>query len=380
MRILQIISSGGLYGAEQVVLNLARHFRRMGHESQIAVFENLHSPNIHIAEAAAALHLPVQLVPCRGRFDWGTVVRLRSLAQSYSPHVVHMHGYKADQYGHGALRRLPVAKVSTCHGWVENTLPLRAYAHMDRWALRRFDLVVAVSTEIAETLRRAGLPSDKIRTIDNGIEAADLETDTPTLRHDLGLDSKCILVGAIGRLSPEKGFAILLAAARIVVQQHPEVKFVVVGDGPERKRLEDLTRQYGLEAKLFWAGRRDDMPGVYASLDIQVQPSLKEGLPMTILEGLAAGKPIVATRAGAVETVISNELTGLLVNPGSADEIASAIARFIQDSKLRTRLGQAGRARVEANFSATVMTEKYLLAYAEVLKTRLLQPGNRGAR
>jgi len=380
MRILQIISSGGLYGAEQVVLNLARHFPRMGHESQIAVFENLRAPNVHIAEAAAALHLPVQLVPCRGRFDWDAVARLRSLAESYNSDVVHMHGYKADLYGYAALRRLQTAKVSTCHGWVHNTLALSAYGVMDRFMLRRFDLVVAVSAEIAETLRRAGISPEKIRVIDNGIDVASLETAAPTLRRDLGLDSKCILVGAIGRLSPEKGSDVFVVAARIVVQQHPEVKFVVVGDGPERKKLEELTREYGLQGKLFWAGRRDDMPGVYASLDIQVQPSLKEGLPMTILEGLAAGKPIVATRVGAVKTVIINEHTGLLVNPGSADEIASAVARLIQDSSLRTCLGQAGRARVKANFSATAMTEKYLLAYAEVLKTRPLAPGNRGAK
>jgi len=380
MRILQIISSGGLYGAEQVVLNLARHFPQMGHESQIAVFENLHAPNTHVAEAAAAFHLPAQLVPCRGRFDWDAVARLRSLMESYHPDVVHMHGYKADLYGYAAVDRLQTAKVSTCHGWVHNTLPLRAYAMMDRWALRRLDLVVAVSTEIAERLRRAGLPPDKTRVIDNGIEVADLQTDIPTLRRDLGLDSKCILVGAIGRLSPEKGFDVLLAAARIVVQQHPEVKFVVVGDGPERKKLEELTREYGLQGKLFWAGRRDDMPGVYASLDIEVQPSLNEGLPMTILEGLAAGKPIVATRVGAVETVISNEKTGLLVNLGRVNEIANAVARLIQDASLRTRLGQAGRACVEKNFSATVMTQKYLLAYAEVLKTRSLQRVNHGAK
>jgi len=366
MRILQIISSGGLYGAEQVVLNLARHFPQMAHESQIAVFENLHAPNTHIAEAAAALRLPAQLIPCRGRFDWDAVARLRSLAQSYSPDVVHMHGYKADIYGYAAVRRLQTAKVSTCHGWGDNTLALRAYGVIDRWALRRFDLVVAVSTAIAETLRRAGLPPAKIRVIDNGIEVADLETDTPILRRDLGLDSKCILVGAIGRLSPEKGFAVLLAAARIVVQQHPEVKFVVVGDGPERRKLEDLTRQSGLEGKVFWAGRRDDMPGVYASLDIQVQPSLKEGLPMTILEGLAAGKPVVATRVGAVDNVIADRKTGLLVAPSDAEKLAHAIQRLVGDPALRLQLAKAGHELVKTKFSSRQMAAKYLAAYAEL--------------
>jgi glycosyltransferase involved in cell wall biosynthesis len=380
MRILQIISSGGLYGAEQVVLNLARHLEPMGQEGQIVVFENLRAPNLHIAEAAAALYLPVQVVPCQGRFDWAAVARLRSLVEGYGPDVVHMHGYKADMYGYAAVRRLLAAKASTCHGWGDSTLALRAYDVMDRWVLRRFDLVVAVSAEIAERLRRAGVPPSKIRVIENGIEVAALETDVPTLRRDLGFDSKCLLVGAVGRLSPEKGFDILVAAARIVVQQHPEVKFVVVGDGPERKRLEELARQCGLEGKLFWAGRREDMAGVYASFDIQVQPSWKEGLPMTILEGLGAGKPIVATRVGAVGTVINDGQAGLLVDPGSADEIASAVARLIQDSSLRTRLGQAGRARVQADFSATTMAEKYLLAYGEMLKSGSLQRGKCGAK
>jgi glycosyltransferase involved in cell wall biosynthesis len=380
MKILQIISSGGLYGAEQVVLNLARHFAPMGHEGRIALFENLHAPNVHLAEAAAALHLPVQLVPCQGRFDRAAVARLRSMVESYDPDVVHMHGYKADIYGYAAVRRLPTAKVSTCHGWGHNTFALRAYGMMDRWALRRFDLVVAVSAEIAGTLRRAGVPPDKIRVIDNGIEVTDFEAGAPTLRRELALDSKSVLVGGIGRLSPEKGFAVLLAAARIVVKQHPEVKFVVVGDGPEREKLQDLTRQYGLERKLFWAGRRDDMAGVYASLDIQVQPSLKEGLPMTILEGLAARRPIVATRVGAVESAINDGDIGLLVNTGRADEIARAVTRLIQDPSLRIRLGQAGRARVEANFSARAMTEKYLEAYLDALGGKPREPANHGVK
>jgi len=380
MRILQIISSGGRYGAEQVVLNLARHLERTGHEGQIAVFENRHAPNVEIARAAAALGLEAQLLPCRGRFDWDAVARLRGLVKSYGPDVVHMHGYKADIYGYAAVRSLQTTTVSTCHGWGDNTLPLRAYGLMDRWVLRRFDLVVAVSTEIAERLRRAGVSPGKIRAIDNGIDVAGFATDVPTLRRELGLDSKCFLVGAVGRLSPEKGFEVLVAAAKIVVQQIPGVKFVIVGDGPERKKLEQLTRECGMEGKLFWAGRRDDMAGVYASWDIQVQPSLKEGLPMTILEGLAAGKPIVATRVGAVEAVISDAETGLLVNPGSADEIARAVTRLIQDPSLRIRLGRAGRARVEASFSARAMTEKYLEAYAETFGGRPLERENHGVK
>jgi len=380
MRILQIISSGGLYGAEQVVLNLARHLERMGHEGQIAVFENRHAPNVHVARAAAALHLPVQLIPCRGRLDWNMVARLRNMVESYGPDVVHMHGYKADIYGHAAIRSLQTASVSTCHGWVDNTLAVRAYGFVDRWVLRRFDLVFAVSTEIAERLRRAGVSPGKIRVIANGIDVAGFATDVPTLRRELGLDSKCVLVGAVGRLSLEKGFDVLVAAAKIVVQQFPEVKFVIIGDGPERTKLEQLTRECGLQEKLFWAGRRDDMAGVYASLDVQVQPSLQEGLPMTVLEGLAAEKPIVATRVGAVETVISDEQTGLLVEPGSADGIASAVTRLIRDSSLRIRLGQAGRARVEAKFSARAMTEKYLEAYADAFRGRPPERENCGVK
>jgi glycosyltransferase involved in cell wall biosynthesis len=367
MKILQIISSGGLYGAEQVVLNLTRHLERMGHEGQIAVFENWHAPNLHIADAAKAFGLAVELVPCRGRFDWGTVKHLKQFAESYKPDLVHMHGYKADMYGYAAVRSLRAAKVSTCHGWVDNTLPLQAYGLMDRWILRRFDLVVAVATEIAERLRRAGVSPGKIHVIGNGIDVTSFETDVPTLRRKLRLDSTCVLVGAIGRLSPEKGFAVLVPAAQVVVQRHPEVRFVIVGCGPEQKKLQQLTRECGLEGKLFWAGRRDDMAGVYASLDIQVQPSLKEGLPMTILEGLAAHKPIVATRVGAVENVIEDGKTGLLVPASDCAQLALAILRLLEDPALRSQLANAGQEHVRTKFSSERMAGEYLAAYAELL-------------
>jgi glycosyltransferase involved in cell wall biosynthesis len=236
--------------------------------------------------------------------------------------------------------------------------------------LRRFDLVVAVSTEVAERLRHAGVSPDKIRVIDNGIEVADFETDVPTLRHELGLDSKCFLAGAVGRLSPEKGFDVLLAAAPMVVRQHPEVRFVIVGDGPERKKLEQLTLENGLQASLFLTGRRNDMAGVYTSLDLQVQPSLQEGLPMTILEGLAARKPIVATRVGAVEKVIADGKTGLLVPPSDAAQLAQAIMRLIEAPALRSQLANAGHELVRTKFSSERMAGAYVAAYAELLTRR----------
>jgi glycosyltransferase involved in cell wall biosynthesis len=367
MRILQLISSAGNYGAENMMVNLARALNRLGCQVAVGVFDNDHAPNTEVAAQAAALGLPVELIPCRGRADRGAVRAIRDCVQRQGSDLVHTHGYKADLYGYAATQRSGPALLATCHNWPATNLPLWVYSALDRLVLKRFARVVAVSEDVKKALRRFGVPAGKISVIGNGIDLNGFETALPLQREN---GRHGLRVGMVGRLVWAKGPEHLLRAAREILKQVPATSFVFAGDGPARKDLEKLARDWGIDASVSFLGRRSDMPSVYASLDIVALPSLDEGMPMTLLEAMAARKSVVATRVGAVPQVVLSEQTGLLIEPGDTAQLQGAILRLLQDPALRAKLEENGHALVRERFSAEAMARNYLSLYENLLERR----------
>ena len=361
MKILHLISSGGLYGAETMMVALSRQLQKDGHSSLIGVFDNAHLPNTEIADYAQSKGVPVKVVSCKGRIDRRAVSRLRHILREERVDVIHAHGYKADIYGYAANFGLNHPILSTCHTWYDNDFAALLYGILDRQILRLFDMTIAVSEAVAAELRGAGVRPEKIRLIDNGIDLHSFIASRATLRHELQTSKK--LIGTVARLAPEKGIEYLLRAAVTVLREQPDVLFVIVGDGPDRQKLTALAQELGIGSHVIFTGARRDIPGVYASLDVLVQPSLKEGLPMTLLEGLAAGRATVATRVGAVERVVLHEKTGLITEPADSPALANAIVRLLNDEHLRKRLGEAGHNWIRDNFSAEAMARTYLELY-----------------
>jgi glycosyltransferase involved in cell wall biosynthesis len=366
MKILHLISSGGLYGAETMVLTLSKRLQEQGHTSVIGVFLNLHSPNTEIADRARSSGVPVEVVPCKGRIDGQAVRRLRRLIRDQRVDAVHAHGYKADIYGYAANFGLRTPILSTCHTWYDNDVTAYLYGVLDRRILRWFDMTIAVSEAVAATLRDAGVSPKKITIINNGIDLHLFSSCAATLRSELRTHKK--IIGTVARLAPEKGIEYLLQAAAVVLRRQPHVLFVIVGDGPNRRQLETLAQELGINGHVIFTGARRDMPGVYASLDVLVQPSLKEGLPMTLLEALASKRATVATRVGAVPRVVLHEKTGLLIEPADSSVLAAAILRLLADDNLRDQLSETGYAWVRQNFSAEGMAQTYLELYQSMTR------------
>lgn len=366
MRVLQLISSGGNYGAEGVVINLAKSLRVLGLPSIIGVFDNSQNRHVEIAEVARAEGLKVQMIPCRARFDRGAVQAIQACIEDEGIDIVHTHGYKADFYGFAAARPLGTKLIATAHNWTRLTSALRMFAWLDHFVLRRFDTVVAVSEPVAASLLRSGASADKIRTIDNGIDIGPFEDARPTLAAEIEKGDR-VVVGAVGRLVAEKGFFHLLHAAPGILADFPDTLFVLVGDGPARVGLEAAAQDLGVRENVVFAGQRRDMPGVYASFDILVLPSLNEGMPLSILEGLASKRPVVASHVGAMPTVITSERSGLLVKPGDTVALQRAICRLLADPGLRTKLGANGSASVRQRFSAELMGRRYVEEYKQLI-------------
>jgi glycosyltransferase involved in cell wall biosynthesis len=369
MKILHIISSGGMYGAEAVILNLSRTLKEASHASVLAVFSNSANPNLQLRDVAMREGIECHVISCEGQIDRKVVTSIRDLVAKTKPDIVHAHGYKADIYVYFALRNPSTALVSTCHTWYDNNLALTLYGVADRFALKSYAAIVAVSEEVRQRLVKAGVRKDRIHMVRNGIDLRPFTNAQPVLRNDTSSDVP--IVGLIGRLSVEKGVDIFLRAAAQVAAVLPATKFIVVGEGADRSKLESLIDELDIRKHVSMLGQRDDMPSIYASLDMMVSSSRHEGLPMAILEGMASSLPIIATPVGDVPTVVMDGRTGLMVPADDPALLASSIIALLQNPDRRKLLGTTARKLIEDEFSAERMTADYLRVYHEASDTKM---------
>jgi glycosyltransferase involved in cell wall biosynthesis len=369
MRVLQLISSGGYYGAENMLLSLVSHDPQTIADNVLAVFDNRHQQNLDIYRRALKKGVNTELIACQGRLDRGAVREIRRLVRDRGIDVIHTHGYKADIYGYVAARNEGTPLVATCHNWLAGGAALAAYNFFDRMVLKRFDSVCAVSPPIAEKLLSLGLRRERVSVIPNGIDVHAFVANARAGREADHAGPKQV-IGIVARLDLQKGFEYLLRAVATLRSSFAGLRLMIVGEGPDRTAIEQMVRRHNLGDVVIMAGQQTDMRAVYAEIDIFVLPSLNEGLPMTLLEAMAAGKPIVATRVGAIGTVITDQETGLLIAPADEAGLTDALRRLLTDAELRLRLGRNAREHVQQNFTAAAMVQKYRAVYEEVLMRR----------
>jgi glycosyltransferase involved in cell wall biosynthesis len=240
----------------------------------------------------------------------------------------------------------------------------RGIGILDCVVLSRFDAVVVVSDAVGRRLRSSTLPG-KIVTIDNGIKCAAFgmcEERTPQSRRASG----SIVVGTVARLSREKGVRYLLDAAADVLAERPDTRFVIAGDGPDRGALLAQSERLGIDHRVSFLGAQSDMAHFYAGIDLFVLPSLTEGMPMALIEAMAAGKPVVATTVGSVPVIVEHLNDGVLVAPGDTAALAEALKLLLRRSDLRATMGRRAQATAEARFSAESMALQYRRLYEAV--------------
>src|SRR5579871_3891894 len=235
MKILQLISSGGFYGAESVLINLSVELERLGHHCIVGAFENSANRNTEIADRASQVRLTVAPIPCNGQLDRGAAKRIRNIVEQESIDIVHSHGYKANFYALMARNRNGVPISATCHNWLGTAFSSRLYGSLDRYLLRFFDGIAAVSQPVADQLVEAGVRKE-IKVIPNGVTSFVGLENAANLRSEFGEPGK-VIVGSVGRLSSEKGTTFFVEAAAEICQELSNVNFVQVGDGPSREEL-----------------------------------------------------------------------------------------------------------------------------------------------
>ena len=319
--------------------------------------------------------IDVMVLPER---QWSATRILNHLVRFFRHHeidIVHTHKYKDNILGAVAAKIAGVPHVvRTVHGLSEpfkgiESLRMRIYELCDRGVTHLcVNKLIAVSSDIEKVLC-VKYGAQRVIRIHNGIDLEVLSKSRARdeVRRELGVDSKCLLIGTVGRLTAVKGHEYLLKTAQLMLQKRRNVKFVIVGDGPLKVELQSLAAQLGITENVAFLGHQDDACALMEAMDLFVLPSLHEGIPMVILEAMALGRPIVASRVGGIPEVITDTVHGLLVSAGDPAGIAQACLKLVGDRNLAERYGQAGRARVEQQFSSVVMGGKVANLYRQLV-------------
>lgn len=364
--VLQVRSSAGLYGADQVVLTLNQALGSHGVRSRLASINNYRMPRQLLHAAAIELGQDAALLPCRGRVDPATVASLAAEVAETGANVLHAHDYKSAFYAWAANRGRRARLVATLHGWTDDTRALRFYHRLELLLLRRFDALVVVAADQAARLARAGIARERIHQVDNAIEPPPQVAEAvDTLRGSMGLAANAFVFAAVARLSPEKNLAMLVDAFRVLAGEDPRVVLLLVGDGPERTALEAQVGSAGLSSRVHFTGPRTDMPRIYAAVDCLVLPSLTEGMPLVVLEAMSRAIPVIASAVGEVPRLLSGAEHGRLVAPGIAPDLLAAMRSAAAQPGLRDL---AARHHVLRHYSSRRMAESYLAVYRTLLE------------
>ncbi|MFO0801300.1 MAG: glycosyltransferase family 4 protein [Gemmataceae bacterium] len=285
--------------------------------------------------------------------------------------VLLCHGYKANLLGRIAARRVGVPAVAVSRGWTWQDRRVRVYEWLDRRHLRQMDHVVAVSDGQADRVRDwCGVPAGRVSVIRNSARLGAFAETTPARDRLIGffpIDRRVSrVIVAAGRLSPEKGFGVLIDAAAAVLKADPGAGVAIFGEGVLRAEFEQQVHSRGLTGRVVLPGFRDDLDSLLAAAEVVTLPSFTEGLPNVALEASAAGVPVVATAVGGTPEVIADGETGFLVPPGRPEELADRLILLLKDGALRARLGNAGRARMQRLFTFDAQAAAYLDLFARL--------------
>jgi glycosyltransferase involved in cell wall biosynthesis len=307
-------------------------------------------------------------VTCFGARHWrsaGVVFRLARALRQFQPQIVQTFLFHANLAGRVAARLAGIKVVVSGIRVAERRSRLPLW--FDRWTNALVKVNVCVSQAVANfSIEHAGLPRQKTIVIPNGVEVARFTSAGASDLAQFGIPAGSRAVLTVGRLDPQKGLDDLLAAAALVAPRYPEAHFLIVGEGPERKRLAEAISARNLGDRVRLAGWRADIPEIMAAASMLVLSSHWEGLPNVILEAMAAGLPVVATEVEGVSELVMHGKTGLVVPPRSPEKLAAAIERSLTSPDESRAFGAAGRARVASDFSWEQMTSRYAALYESI--------------
>lgn len=349
MRVLHVIDHLDLGGAQTALLALARNRDRAGFEVEVAVLHGRGSFAEAFEEAGVKVH---SLAPAKWPPSY--IPAFLRLVASGRFDVLHFHLQGANWLAK-PLAALAGAPVRIAHDHTSGDLAFRGWGSLlpDSFTHLFSTKIIAVSDGVRDFLTRwEAVSPGRVEVIANGVDETAFHPASPeehsAARRHLRLPAETFVVGAMGRLAPEKNFALLAEMA----VRHPDIVFVVAGTGPEAERLGGLVDRLGVRERMRFLGAVSDRPGFYHALDAFLLPSLYEGLPMVLLEAMACGVPVLASRLEGIRTALREDRDGLLADPGNPAEFSGKLGRLAADGRLRGMLAESARETVASRFSA----------------------------
>lgn len=365
-RVLVLTVGFTVGGAEQLVLMTAPRMKREGFDVTVACLKGWGL----LGDELEARGVRAVALGAKGVWDVRAVGRLLSMLRRDRIQILRAHLFLANQAARilGRLAGVPVV-VTTHH----DTDVWMKWHHrlLERLTAPLSDAIVACSEAVRRyAIDTYGVRPGLVRTVHNAIEIPEEAGDPlrrERVRRELGATRDDLLVGTVGRLiEPKKGLAVFLAAARLLAREFPRVRFALVGAGPAGAELEARAAREGVSHRTVFAGLRRDVTDVMRALDLFVQPSMWEGFGITLLEAMAAGTPLVASRVGGVPEVVVDGETGILVPAGDPEQLAEACAGLLRNRERASRFAKAGRARVEALFGIDRLARDLAGLYREL--------------
>jgi glycosyltransferase involved in cell wall biosynthesis len=372
IRVLAVLEASTITGPAKNLLqfaSLARADRFVPAVDVSIVTFRRHGDSDLLADICRELQIPLHVISERGRFDRTVIDSLAGLARSLAPDVIQTHAVKS----HFLVRKAGLDRsfpwVAFHHGYTWQNWRVRMYNQLDRWSLRAAVRVVTVSVPFREELIRQGVPQERIRIVHNAIDpsyGATARSSAPELRARLGLQDGEPVILSVGRMSPEKDHLGLLDAFhRIHAAGIIDPHLVIVGEGPERPRIEHRIRALGLDSRVILTGHVSSAEPYYGIASVTVLSSRSEGSPNALLESMAALVPVVATSVGGIPEIVTNRESALLATPGDPDELARAISEVLTSPALADGLAQRARLLVEMRHSPDSRTRALCALYGE---------------
>lgn len=367
IRVLQAIRQGLIGGGETHVLGLVHHIDRSRFEPIVLSFTE--GPMI---DRLKELKIKCYVIPSTKAFDiikWGKV---RSLLQQEDIDIVHVHGTRAASNLFWASRSCQIPILYTVHGWSfhnNQSMPVRKLRILsEQYLTNQMDLNISVSASNMQSGRKHIRGFDAV-VVNNGI---DLKTFNPTnkytdIREELRIPKNSLLITFIARMTVQKGPLTLLHAFKKVTQKFNDVYLLMVGEGELRARAERLALELEIRDRVVFENFRQDIPSILNACDIYCLPSLWEGLPIGLLEAMAMRSTVVATRVDGSEEIIDNNENGLLVMPGSVNELSGALISLCMNSGKRAKFQASAREMIVNNFDVNAMTTKLENIYSKLI-------------
>ncbi len=369
IRVLHLIESAGIYGAESVIINLSREMLADArYEPVVGCIVQSEDEAVDLADLAVSLGMEAHRFLIANAWVWLHLPRVTRQIRNLSIDVIHCHGYKPAVFAYFMGKISGVAVMATCHLWfVDDDAPwkMRLMIRIEKSLYRHFPAVVAVSERIREILLQAGVPRARAHIVRNGIVLDDYETSNRSSRQD---EATCVL--NIARLTRQKAQRDLVSAARILKDRAGGVQVLIAGEGELREELQKQIDDEGMHGTVKLVGFRSDVQDLLSQADIFALPSLDEGMPISLLEAVASRVPVIVTPVGDIPKLIEDEDTGIVVATNDPEGLANAICELSRDPLKRTRLAHNALERLREMYSSRQMFEKYDVVYRQVLENR----------